>query len=93
MRIASIGRADVDGIGVRIGEHRDALEPELPARSNDANGNLAAIGDQDAFHFGFRFHETLSRRACPPVPRRTRAGRAMLLVVMPITSPGFAPAT
>ena len=34
-------------VSIRI--DRDRLDPELPARTYDADGNLAAVGDQDSF--------------------------------------------
>jgi hypothetical protein len=44
-----VGFAHVTRVAIRVGEYRDARQSELTARTNDANGNLAAVGDQD-FH-------------------------------------------
>ena len=50
--LGAIGQAHVQGapIGVRV--HRDRLDAQLAARADDADGNLAAIGDQDAAEHG-----------------------------------------
>ena len=52
------------GIGIRV--HRDGLDAQLAAGADDADGDLAAVGDQDlrdqASHRGFRF----SRKARSP---------------------------
>src|SRR5204862_3407557 len=56
VRAARIGRADADrlvgeldrerfAIGLAVGD--DGLDPERPARSQNAEGDLAAIGDED----------------------------------------------
>ena len=39
---------DVRRLGVGGGVHRDALDPELGAGADDADGNLAAVGNQQA---------------------------------------------
>ena len=81
MRSARSADADVQGapIGVRV--HRDRLDTQLAARADDADGNLAAIGDQDAAEHeagkhrdpatGFRVLEECSHAL--PGPRRARA--------------------
>ena len=37
----------VQRVLVRLGEHRHRLDAEFPARHDDAQGDLAAVGDQD----------------------------------------------
>src|SRR5665213_744001 len=44
---ALIGKPHMHGIGVGGGMHRNGVDPELLARAQDAQGNLAAIGYQD----------------------------------------------
>jgi hypothetical protein len=42
-----IGEHCVQGMRVCIGVHRDRLDAHLAAGADDADGNLAAIRDQD----------------------------------------------
>jgi hypothetical protein len=37
------------GIGIRLGINRHGLDAHGPGRSDDAAGDLAAVGDQDLF--------------------------------------------
>src|SRR5262245_39104024 len=55
----AIGEGDMlrAGVGVRV--HGDALDAELTAGANDANGNLAPIRDEHAFQ-----HVSRSILAC-----------------------------
>jgi hypothetical protein len=41
-----VGEAHVQRLAVRLGIHRDRLDAELAARADDAQRDLAAIGDQ-----------------------------------------------
>ena len=43
-----VGEAHVQRLGVGVGVDGDRLEPEVAARPDDADGDLAAVGDQDA---------------------------------------------
>jgi hypothetical protein len=45
-RDGSIRPADVDGGGVRLREDRDAADPELARSSEDADRDLASVGDE-----------------------------------------------
>src|SRR5207245_5259914 len=45
----AIGRRDVRRTAVGVGVHRDALDPNLAARTNDTDGDLAAIRHEEAF--------------------------------------------
>ena len=49
-RHSLVGHLRVHCLGVGLGMHRDRLETEAFARPKDAAGDLAAVGDQDAFH-------------------------------------------
>ena len=46
--IGVVGQLDVQGIAISIGIHRDGWDAHLPAGSHDADGDLAAIGHEDA---------------------------------------------
>ena len=43
-----VGGADVGGVGVGIAEDRDRLDAQLAAGPDDPDGDLAAVGDEDA---------------------------------------------
>src|SRR5436309_3233024 len=43
-----VGLLHVDGGGVALRVDRDGPDPELPARADDAHGDLAAVGDEDS---------------------------------------------
>src|SRR5437870_10683630 len=43
-----IGLLHVDGGGVALRVDRDGPDPELPARADDAHGDLSAVGDEDS---------------------------------------------
>jgi hypothetical protein len=45
-RDGSIRPVDVDGRGVRLREDRDAADPELASSSEDADRDLAPVGDE-----------------------------------------------
>ena len=50
-----VGEAHMHRVGIGGGVHRDRLDPHFMRRAVDAQGDLAAIGDQDAFDtHGFR---------------------------------------
>ena len=42
-----VGKADVQRVLVGLGVDRDGLDAELAAREDDAQGDFAAVGDQD----------------------------------------------
>ena len=42
-----IGCQGVGGLGVGIGVHGDGADAQAPARADDAQGDLAAVGDED----------------------------------------------
>ena len=44
-----VGQPHVHGIGIGGGMHRHRLDPHFVRGAMDAQGDLAAIGDQDAF--------------------------------------------
>ncbi len=55
-----VGQLDVQRIDVRLGIDRDRPDPEFFAGANDAQRDLAAIGDQD-------FAEHALVRTCPKI--------------------------
>ena len=46
-RVCLVGEPHVHRIAVELGVHRDRCDAELLARTDHANGDLSAIGDQD----------------------------------------------
>jgi hypothetical protein len=62
----AVGRRDVRRLSIGVREHGDGLDLELAARADDAEGDFAAVGDQETFDHelqeGFRF----SRNALSP---------------------------
>ena len=48
MRMARSGGADVQCVAVGVGVHRDRFHAQLVAGTDDPNGDLAAVGNQDA---------------------------------------------
>ena len=47
-----VGQADVEGVAVGRRVDGDRLDAELAAGADDADGDLAAVGDQDALNTG-----------------------------------------
>jgi hypothetical protein len=45
-----VGQPDVQGVPVGVGVHRHRLEAGILASPDDADGDLAAVGDQDCMH-------------------------------------------
>ena len=69
-----VGEADVEGGAVRLGIDGDARDAHLPAGPDDADGDLAAVRDQDlAEHVipPISASAARGRRPCPPGPRRS----------------------
>ena len=57
-RVALVGLADPDAFRVDLGKHGDAGDAQLFAGADNAQGDLAAVGDQyfaDFFHVALRF--------------------------------------
>jgi hypothetical protein len=48
-----VGEPDVQRVLIGLGVHRDRLDSELAARVDDAQRNLAAVGDQDLLEHGY----------------------------------------
>ena len=46
-RVRLVGVADVERVPVELGVDRDGGDPQLAARPHHADGDLAAVGDQD----------------------------------------------
>ena len=55
-QVGLVGRAGVDGAAIGLGVDGDGADPELPQRSEDPDGNLAAVGDQ---HLRERSHRRI----------------------------------
>src|SRR4029079_15291227 len=71
----AVGEADVETFAVGRGVDGDGLDTELPAGADDADGDLAAVGDQDALeHSPCRLELGLFRapRACLSALRSKR---------------------
>ena len=64
-------RAGRAGRGVRVAVDGDGLDAHLPAGTDDAHGDLAPIGDQDAAE---RWRRPPAARLCAKTCRRVRAG-------------------
>ncbi len=67
-----VGHLHVQGVAVRVGVDRDGGEPEVPAGPDDADRDLAPVGDQDLL---FRRHGSTydgrdARRRIKPCCRR-----------------------
>ena len=65
-------RARVRGVGVGVGVHRDALDAQLAAGADDADRDLAAVGDEDAVQ-----HRCQSRRSDRASSARAPARRSL----------------
>src|SRR5690606_12232741 len=46
-RVRLVSQTHVRRRSIRLAEHRHRLDAQLPARSDDANGNLAPVGNQE----------------------------------------------
>ena len=44
-----IGELNVHRVDIRLGVHSDRFDIEFAAGADDAEGNFAAVGNQDAF--------------------------------------------
>ena len=82
-RVRLVGEADVEGVAIEFGVHRDGRDAELAGGPDDADGDLATVGDQDLCQHGWQYLRnghpwchTADRRA-PRVARRLarRGGR------------------
>ena len=62
-RDGMIGGADVGAEPIGVGINRDRLESFLVAGADDAQGDLAPIGDQNTFHGNERQLTDRRRRA------------------------------
>ena len=51
-RVRLVGVADVQRVTVELGVHRDRGDPELSTGAHHADGDLAAVGDQDLLEHG-----------------------------------------
>jgi hypothetical protein len=77
-----VSLANVQRIGVVFGEYRGRSDPHLRRRPRDPDGDLAAVGDQDAVqHVGKSVNRWLSGRfsspkgaSVKPCPLRALAG-------------------
>ena len=53
-----VGRGDMAGVAVGVREDRRGADAERPAGPRDADGDLAAVGDQDAGEHGHYIRNT-----------------------------------
>src|SRR5262245_4349233 len=77
----AIGQLDVQRMLIGIGKDRNRLDAELAARLDDANGNLAAVRDQQTSNHerlqpGFRFSRNARSPSCPSVDTLRSASAA-----------------
>jgi hypothetical protein len=59
----AVGETDVEAVTVGGRVHGDGLGPELAASADDADGHLAAVGDQDALEHRLSLAEIATFRA------------------------------
>ena len=59
--IRFVGELQVTGIAVGFAEDRHGFDPHFTAGADDPQGDLAAIGDQDALKHGRSFRGDVSR--------------------------------
>jgi hypothetical protein len=46
-RVCLVCKADVERVAIEFGIDRDGLDSHLSGRSNDSNGDLSTVGDED----------------------------------------------
>ena len=51
-RVRLVGEADVERVAIELGVDRDGRDAELAGGPDDADGDLAAVGDQDLLQHG-----------------------------------------
>src|SRR5579884_1745330 len=75
--IGFVGEADVESVAVNVAENGDRFDAEFAAGADDANGDLATIGDQDfAEHRGLKRKEILACATRERGDRTDSHGRA-----------------
>ena len=89
MRTLRSAALHVRRVRVGVREDGDALDAALPARADDADGDLAAVGDEHpaerhAVQPGLRFSRNARMPSWPSADTRCAA---IVLVVRPMTSP------
>src|SRR4051794_37759537 len=57
-----VGQGQVGGVAVGLGEDRDHLHPQVLAGADDPQGDLTAVGDQDALEHRTRAQPVGSTR-------------------------------
>ena len=62
-----VGVADMQGMAIRLAEHRRGENAQFPARSENAHGDLAPVGDQ-YFANGLGVHAAQPRCGLRPGP-------------------------
>src|SRR5215813_5864098 len=71
-----IGESHMRAVAIGLGVNRDGLDPEFLAGGDDANGDFAAIGDQDLLKsYGWQTEPPRTRpaaRSSPACFRRSR---------------------
>src|SRR5262249_1439577 len=77
----AIGQLDVQRLLIGVGKDRNRLDAELAARLDDANGNLAAVRDQQTSNHerlqpGFRFSRNARSPSCPSIDTLRSASAA-----------------
>ena len=60
--VGVVGLAHVQRLAVHVGEDGDRLDAHLAAGANDADGDFAAVGDQNSFEHESAFSATESTR-------------------------------
>ena len=60
-QIRLIGVPDMQPIAIHFGVDGDGADPQFAARANDANGDLAPIGNEDFFEHGPSCSQRLGR--------------------------------
>ena len=70
---ALVGEVDVERVAVGGRVHRHGLDPQLVAGTDQANGDLAPVGDQDAANTGGGRWGVTVPRGSWHIPRATRA--------------------
>ena len=63
--VCLVGFGDMEGVGVGIGIDRDGLQPHAARGADDADGDFAAIGDQEGFEHFFSLTSGRRRTASP----------------------------
>ncbi len=68
-----VGKAYVQRLAIRLGIHGDRLDIELTARTNDAQRDFAAIGNQDLFEHVVGQEAVAFGRRTPSAARAARS--------------------